>query len=550
MTTMRTDELAGWERLTTSPPAGFAKRWWRYAPLPLAAAYLLALAVQFGHVVASTYLSADSASGPVISQLFGQAPAGAHVVLGLFGWYSTLIYEVATKWVPFHREFWEACPYAMALVSAGLTSAAVWRVAGRSAACLTGVLLICVSPPALNLLMSPNVHGPAWFCIAVLGWWLVGISVGTFDGRPRLAILLVLVIGVVVGAESASDPLTTLGGLVPFVLGSVVGCFPAVRRGNYRRAGLALATLLAIAAGWLATYVAMSALNVTSSGANVTGLATQDQIGTNFKLWWQSIAVLGNGDFFGLTVTPTSALAVVCAGLSITAVVLIPRLCWHELRDVARVTPAAWATPRRALLIFWSCAAVLLSVSFILGSTPVDIQSDRYLVGLIYAGAVVIPVVASGRLLTESLAVAGTVLVALGGTISMARGNVFALATGLPSDAVISQVEQVAVNHNLRIGYAGYWDASPVTWGSHDRIEVFPVMSCAGGNICEFFLHVISTWYAPRPNIRTFVIVDPTLPFLQAEPTGFGRPVATYHIDQLTMYVYPYDVASKIKPAP
>ena len=550
MTTIRVDEPARWERLIASRVVGFAKRWWRFAPLLLAVAYLIALAVQFGHVIAATYLDADNASGPVIGQLFGAAPAGAHVVLALHGWYWTFLFELATKGLPFHRQLWEAFPYAMALAAALLTTAAVWRVAGRAAACLTGVLLICASPYALHWLMSPVTHGQTWFCIALLGWWLVEISLGTFDGSRRLAFVFALAVGIVVGVGAASDPLAWIGGLVPFLLGLLVGCLPATRRRNYRPAVLALATLLFTAAAWLGITMAMSALNVEKEpGVNMKSLATGDQVTHNVKLWWQSVAVLGNGDFFGKNVTVTSALALVCAALSIGAVLLIPRICWHEIRQGAWTGPTTWATPRRALLVFWSFSAGLLSMVFILGNAPVDITSNRYLLGLTYAAAVVIPVAASGRSLTEALAVGGTVLVALSGTIAMGRGTIFNFAATLPSDAVISRVAQIAAREHLRIGYAGYWDASPMTWATHERIRVYPVYGCLNG-LCRFIVHTISTWYTPRPNLRTFVIVDPTLPWLQAQPTALGRPVATYHIAELTMYVYPYDVAARIHPNP
>jgi len=551
MTTIRLDGTARWQRVVTSPLARSARRWWRFAPLLLAIAYLIALGVQFGHVIAATYLDADNASGPVIGQLFGEAPASANVVVASHGWYWTLLFELATKWLPLHRQAWEAFPCAMALASAALTTAAVWRIAGRAAACLTGVLLICLSPYALHWLLSPVTHGQTWFCIAVLGWWLVEISLGTFDGRPRLAFVLAVAVGIFTGV-AASDPLARIGGLVPFVLGLLVGCLPSIRRGNYRSTVIALVTLLVTAVAWLGISIAMSALNVLNEpGLNMISLATGDQVTHNLNLWWQSIAVLGNGDFFGMNVTVTSVLALVCAALSIAAVLLIPRICWHEMRQGPQTKPTTWATPRRALLVFWSLSAGLLSIAFIVSNAPVDITTNRWLVGVIYAVAVVIPVAASGRSLTEALAVGGTILVALSGAVAMSRGTIFNLEAGLPSDGVISRVEQIAALEDLRIGYAGYWDASPMTWASHERIRVYPVYGCIDGRqLCRFVVHTISSWYTPRPNIRTFVIVDPTLPWLQVQPTSLGRPVATYHIAQLTMYVYPYDVAARIHPNP
>ena len=43
--------------------------------------------------------------------------------------------------------------------------------------------------------------------------------------------------------------------------------------------------------------------------------------------------MLGNGDFFGQNLSFTSLLAIVCAGLSVTAVLLLPRLGWTALRQ-------------------------------------------------------------------------------------------------------------------------------------------------------------------------------------------------------------------------
>jgi hypothetical protein len=516
-------------------------------------AYLIALAVRFAPLIAATYRNADNASGPVIGQLFGEAPAGAFVVVAQHGWYVTLLFELATKWLPFHRQLWEVFPYLMDLAATLLTSLAVWRIAGRAAACLTGVLLICASPYTLWWFMSPTTHGQTWFGIAVLGWWLVEVLLGTFDGRPRLAWVLTLAVGVLTGVGVASDPLMAIGGLVPFVAGSLIGCLPSTQRRNYRPGVLALGTLLLTAGAWLGTTIAMSALNVYKEpGVSTTLLATGDQVTHNFSLWWQSIAVLGNGDFFGKKLTLTSALSLVCAGLSIGAFLLMARVCWHAIRLGAFTRTATWATARRALLVFWTSSAALLSIAFIFSNVPVAINSNHYLLGLIYAVAVIIPVAASERSLTEALAVGGTLLVALSGTIAMSQGSVLNFAEGLPSYRAMARVEQIATREHAPVGYAGYWDAAPITWATRFRIRVYPVYSCPVGasQVCNFFVHIISTWYAPRPNLRTFVLVDPTVPWLQTKPPGLGRPIATYHIGAMTMYVYPYDVAAAISPNP
>lgn len=81
---------------------------WRWAAVPFAVLYLVLLAVRLPGVVTATNLDADAVSAPVIGQLFSSAPAHASVVLGEFGWYASLLFLLATKWLPSHREVWRS----------------------------------------------------------------------------------------------------------------------------------------------------------------------------------------------------------------------------------------------------------------------------------------------------------------------------------------------------------------------------------------------------------------------------------------------------------
>ena len=527
---------------------------WRWAAIPFGAVYLGLLALQFRGVVTVANLDADTVSAPVIGQLFGSAPASAHVVLGEFGWYSTLLFELATKWLPAHRQLWEVAPYAMAIAGAALTAWSVWQVAGSFAAGLTAVLLVCAAPPTLHLLLSMTQHAPDWFCLGLLSAFLVLIvRRGRSLGLSVLAPLAILV-GVVVGINSASDPLVVLTGLVPFVLAFVAShVLPSGPRSS-RTLGVALAMLLATALSWIGTAILMAALDVgPQRGIHITGFATADKVAANFKLWWQSVAVLGNGDFFGRRLTFTSGLAFVCAVLSIGAVVLLPRIGWGELRLrwANRLAPGAGAAPvspeRLAFLVFWCSSAILLTAAFLTSTLPVDIHADRYLLGLIYAAAAVIPAIASRRVVTQAAALAGTCVVALAGVISMAQGTVTRNPEGFPPARLAKRVAAIAAANHLKVGYAGYWDAAPITWAAHFRVLVYPVSICdQGAHLCRFDLHYISSWYTPRPHTGSFLLADRRFPPLTAPTPDLGPPAAVYHVGQLTMYVYRYDLAGRL----
>jgi hypothetical protein len=301
---------------------------------------------------------------------------------------------------------------------------------------------------------------------------------------------------------------------------------------------------------WFVTATAMSSLNVgPERGLHPTMLAAADKIPENFKLWWQSIAVLGNGDFFGRNLTFASGLAAACAVLSIAAVVLLPRVGWNEVRTRVPGMASPAARARLTFIVFWCSSALLLSVAFLLSATPVDIHSDRYLVGLIYAVAAVIPTVAVGRPRTEVAVLAGTCAFALGGVISMASGTVTRNSSRFVSRKTSDEIARIAAANHLKVGYAGYWEAAAITWTTNFRAHVYPVAVCDQyQHLCKFDLAVISSWYAPRPGIKSFLLADPLLPNGAAPTPDLGPPSAVYHIGSITMYAYPYDLATKIKP--
>ena len=519
--------------------------WWRYPPLILTAIYLITLVVKFDHVVAWVYQDADAASGPVVGQLFGVA--GSHVTLGDYAWYWSLLLELATRWIPAHREIWEALPYLLVLIGAGLTIDTVYRVAGTATATLTATILLCASPLVLRIEMSLNDHTPTWFCLAILGWWLVTLERGRVTRRPWLCAIAVVVIGVVIGPEAASDPLVTIAGVLPFAL-TVVGLRLLGERAQWRHAVIpAVATVISIAIGWIVTGAVMSALHVVRSDDAVTTFAANTQVSTNLlDLWWQCIAIIGNGSFFSQTLKLSSGIELACAVIALGSVVLLPRIGWRELNraEVPRAgsPEAVW----RATIVFWVLSAVLLTLAYITSSAPVDFYSSRYLVGVLYAVAVVIPVVCVRKPLLSLIVYLGTCLYGLSGVIGMVQGQVFTVAVGLPTQSAMNAVIGYAKQHDLQLGYSGYWDAAPITWASHTRLEVYPVTTC-GSTICPYYEHTISSWYT-QPATRSFLLTDSELPLVPNPPSGLGRPVATYAVDELTMYVYDYNIATKIGP--
>jgi hypothetical protein len=558
-------------------------RLWPWLPLPVGAAYLVLLLAKFNQIVAATYLNADAASAPVVGELFGGSPAHRQVFLGQMGWFSTLLFELATRSLPAHRQLWETVPYAMALASVAMIAWAAFRVAGRWAAAIAGVAILCAGPHTLGLLFSLNDHSTTWFALALLAALLVFFEAPPTWLKASLAAPIALVAGAIVGVNAASDLTLMVAGIVPIVFAA--GLAWVLRPGQARASAwwwIAGTVVVAVVFDVLTHAWAHHENVLTPPQYAHNTFAAAEAIPTNFKLWWQSLMVLGNGNFFGGTLDFASGLQLLCAVLTLVALALVTRFAWRALLACA---PQSWrsnqahieSTPRsepslapplsperapqssvaslrresQALPIawcaFWASSAILLSASFIFSSNPIDINSSRYLVGVIYAVAALLPLLATSGIVARVAVTAGVTVFALSGLVSLFENE--EIATGAtPSYSLIHQVERYLGRRGLNLGYANYWDGAPIMWSSHFHIRAYPVQDCAP-NLCWSYLHMITSWYTtPRPHRRSFLISDATQAVPSAPTPNLGKPTAIQQIGPLTVYVYPYDIASRMTP--
>ena len=529
----------------------FANKLWPYAPLPFAAAYLITLATQFSSLLASSYLNADAASAPVIGELFGARDSDATVILGHLGWYSTLLFELATKWLPLHRQIWEAAPYAMALGAATLIGWGAWRVAGRWAGTIAAAIVICAGPGTLSLLFALNDHGSTWFTLTVLGAFVVLLEEQAKELSRVWLVVLTLIVGVILGANAASDVLLAIAGGVPLAL--AVGCAWLLRPSRRTATAAVFAgasIVIAVASAVLVRAYMTHHGVVSATDANTKVFAGPEAVGTNFKLWWQSIAVLGNGNFFGQAVGFSAGIAFLCAAMTIAAVLVTARAARIEL--AAALSAGRKSNQGReqdALLAwwaFWGSSMVLLSASFIFSGSPEDLGSSRYLVGVIYAVAALVPLVSKRGALTRLAVTAGVTVYAFAGWLALTQHKIVPPAS--PNEQLAGAVERFAEEEHLAVGYAGYWDAAPITWETHLRTKVFPVDDCDGNqHLCAFELHIITSWYSPRTTAKSFLLSDATYPSVPSAPTpDLGKPIAVHQIGAVTMFVYPYDIAARL----
>src|SRR6202035_5326163 len=140
-------------------------------------------------------------------------------------------------------------------------------------------------------------------------------------GKLPLA-LIVLVSGLVVGANAASDLLLVVAGIVPLLIAAAATWVMRPGRASSSAWWWLLGTVVIAGIGDALTHAWTHHENVIVPPQFVHNkLASAEALSVNFKLWWQSLMVLGNGNFFGEVLGFTSALELICAVLCVAVVV-------------------------------------------------------------------------------------------------------------------------------------------------------------------------------------------------------------------------------------
>ncbi len=514
---------------------------WSWLLIGVAALYLAIVARYFNVLQTNTEINADVSSAQVIGELYGHN-SGA-VYLGDIPWYSTLLFEWATGWLPAHREIWDVGPYAIALCSIAVMAWTASRVAGRSAACITAVLLLCASPTVLGQMFWLNGHMTSYYSLALLAGYLILLESHSTTLRKRSLSLLALAVGVIVGVNMASDFLLVLVGPASLMLAGVVAWRLTPSAVSARAVAWSIVAVVVMSVTAVVTVAAMRSAYIYQAPFPLA-FATSESIVANFRDWWESVAVLGNGSFFGARLSMSSALSVVCASLTIVAVLLIPRFAWKSLER--------WRAHREqadpklsAYVVFWATGCTLLSLAFIFSSAPVELSTARYLNGVIFAAAAIVPLWMTRGNVTRIAVVGGTLVYCLASINGVLHSGMIDEPTKGPTPEVAREVAKVAESLHATQGYAVYWAAAPLTWFSHLRVRAYPFFGCPTNSMCPPGVNFMSSWYALPPSERTFLISEAELQF--TPQPEFGPPIATYHFGTITMTVYENNIGQYIK---
>ncbi|HEY4939302.1 MAG TPA: hypothetical protein VIJ69_09750 [Actinomycetota bacterium] len=548
----QTEETEG--RQTTTSFLSIAERAALWPPAAAAAAYAVVLAVHLRRLVAAVFWNSDVASIPILAGEMAHR-AGGVANVSVANYWSTFLFDFATRSFPFHRGIWTGFSLATSFLAVVVLAWAARRAAGKAAGLLVFAIALCASPIAFH--NAYELRGPTWLTGALLVACLVGLAEsgsGALRGASgqkerRRRWLAVAVVGLVAGAGLASDPLLLLSGFAP-LLGAAVGAWLLLRSPASARVARAAGGLAAVAVlGDVATGRIMRGLGFRIVPTLPIGLAPWSQVPANLVLLAHSILAFGNEEFPGVPSGVLSVAGAVTILLCLAAVgaalrFLLPLVRQRRDRDRSLALVL--------YVLFWTLTAVVVCAAFAFSTLPIgDVSSARYVVPvfLAIAGLAGLWAAEAGwpKIAVGVLATVFCVMSTLGIPQVVRYWEAYPLAQEGP--ALVAYLEA----KGLTRGYASYWDALGLMWRGAGKIGVYPLEECAPAGeraLCPFNVNTLSTWYRPQPVPRTFLVVG--LPFMPQKiadppPSSLGSPLEVDHVGVFTVYVYAGDVATRLR---
>jgi hypothetical protein len=541
--------LARWgERL---PAEAALTALWLF-PLGLAAAYFVLFLARLPQNIVDVLWDSDYASGFTLTQSVAQAGDGGHTVISTTGAYLPLWFGLLTAHLPFHRQLWEIAPTLLSAVTALTIGWSVARVASRRAGLVAILIVLVASPWTLAILMAPVAHNTVYPVTALLGAYLLWLA---RDGtRQRNITIAVALLGaLVIGVAIASDALVIATGVLPFALTAALAAMQPSRRARQVAMPALTSAIGSVPIALITQAIMRGQGYATVPSQPPLELASLSSVPRHARILAEGLRELSNG-YLGAKWPGRLHAEVGVACDAVLAVALLVLLYYGSRSSVRFMRRRYDDTELRWLLhvVYWFTSALVVSCAFLFTTAPgSDTQKhEAYYLTLIFSVAAVVPLLMRARSPARWLLPAGLAIFALGSVIGLERNYLEVMKP--PVARYASRIARLAEADHATVGYAGYWDASSLTWNSQERILVRPLQACAnpaGAEICPFFLMRTPSWYVPKPR-RSFLLVDPSETFVVALPRWLGTPIASYAFGAITMYVYPYDIASRLGPPP
>ena len=496
--------------------------------------FLVWLLADIGSVTGALYRNPDNASSFVLAELLDDRGSG-DVILGNYAWLEPLYALHLTRWLPDHRQLWEAGPFVLYVASVVLIGWQVGRGVSKQAGLVVALAMAAPAPLVLGYVAVPNAHGHTLFHVALLGAFAVSVpSVTGWGGAKRALWAVGLAVTLAPGASS--DVLLLIGGVLPFLMALAYGWLRAAVPG--RVAALGAAACLGGVGGGRALAAWADDAGVHETGVPIPLASTSHALANVWRLLEDSALFL-----HGRLGETSSALGWALELVGLVAIVGLPILWIATLFRVSAGLRRRDRPTTSLLAVYWAMASLAISAAFILSSAPEDIGSTRY-VTVLWPALLALAAVAFGRRALTPLAAAAAAAAILG-CLELADGRYTQVAP-YPDRALASLRQFVAANH-LEHGYASYVNAPVITVQTDFAVRAYPVERCdaTGDGLCRYGLHRIEAWYDPKRDARSFFVSAerPGWPLLGGPPPRWGPPIDEAQFGPFRVYAYPFDLA-------
>jgi hypothetical protein len=544
-------------------------------PLAIAGAYLLLFVAKLPHDIRALGWNPDVGSAFAIPETVSRTGTDGFTVMASAGQWVPLWFGLLTARLPLHRELWGVAPTLDFVATALIVGWSVRQVADRRTAALAVLIGLVASPIALTFFMASFSHNTVYPCTALLGAYLIWLT-RTAGRRKLTAIAVPPILGIAIGACLASDLLLAATAVIPLTLTAILAATQRDRRSRLLALSALTTAAISLPTAKLTTAIMHSAGYVTLPSP--VHYATLSELPSRAALLFKGLKELFNGylgtEKPGPLHTPlgfASDIVMSAALLTLLAVgtLTIAKLLARALRASDSPTPAtparkddspAPATPARGNdsptpatlarslhIAYWTISAVSACGAFwIAGEGPVTTHESYYATA-IFSVAAVVPLLLSRSDTARRLILAGATVFFAASFVGMTRDYVNVSA---PLARSAPEVVRIAEAYHAQTGYSNWGDSSGLTWGTDGRVIVRPLIECqnpSGADLCPGFQAYVPSWYVPRER-RTFLLIDANEAEIRPVPAGLGKPLAVYAFDSMQMYIYPYDIASRVGP--
>jgi hypothetical protein len=505
--------------------------------------FLVWSAIRIRGIALPLYENSDIASAPVLAQFLPDQGSG-HVTLGYYPWLESLFALDLTRWLPSHVSAWKAEPFVVYGLTVALAGWTVSRAISRRAGVVVALAMAAPAPYVIYMLGAPNQRLPTLAHTVIMAAFLVTLpSLGGW--RAIWKVLWAAGLALTLAPGVASDPLVLLSAVLPFLVAVALGWRVELLRRDVGALAVGACVVGALWGVGLEHLAEHYRIVYNDSGFEMAG---SGRVLSNTALLFEDVALFGHGTF-ATGRTPLNVVNTIRELTAIGGVIAVALFALTISRSPRALFSGSRSSQQRLIGAYWGASILAVSLAFVMITSPVGTNAVRYLTTL-WPGLLTIAALLYGRRALNwlaALAAGGAVI----GCIELQQGLYTPQATLPPDPDEVSMVQRFVTANHLDHGYAGYWDAMPVTLLSDFKVHAFPIEPCgpAPDRYCPFRVHTIESWYSPKPDVRSFYLVgEPSLdPSLGPPPTAWGPPIKIAELDDLTIYAYDYDIASNLR---